>query len=64
MKNLKKLFLVLFSLIVILILALVVYGFYQKPTYEGEQKLKNIQKETTVYFDDFGEGIKRNLCLI
>jgi len=54
MKNLKKLFLVLFSLIVILILALVVYGFYQKPTYEGEQKLKNIQKETTVYFDDFG----------
>jgi len=54
MKNLKKLFLALFSLIVILILALIVYGFYQKPTYEGEQKLKNIQKETTVYFDDFG----------
>jgi len=54
MKNLKKLFLVLFSLIAILILALIVYGFYQKPTYEGEQKLKNIQKETTVYFDDFG----------
>ena len=51
---LKKILLVILSLIVILVLALVGYGYYQKPTYEGEQKLKNIQKETTVYFDDFG----------
>jgi penicillin amidase len=36
------------------VLALVVYGFYLKPIYEGNQKLKNIQKETTIYFDDFG----------
>jgi penicillin amidase len=54
MKTLKKILLVILSLIIILALALVGYGFYLKPTYEGEQKLKNIQKETTVYFDDFG----------
>jgi penicillin amidase len=54
MKMLKKILLVILSLIVILLLALVGYGYYLKPTYEGEQKLKNIQKETTVYFDDFG----------
>lgn len=54
MKNLKKFFLVILLLIVILAIALVGYGFYLKPTYEGEQKLKNIKQETTVYFDDFG----------
>ncbi|WP_395050418.1 penicillin acylase family protein [Flavobacterium sp.] len=54
MKTLKKFLLIILSLIVILSIALVGYGFYLKPTYEGEQKLKNIQKETTVYFDDFG----------
>ena len=54
MKILKKILLVILSVIIILVLALVGYGYYLKPTYEGEQKLKNIQKETTVYFDDFG----------
>ena len=54
MKILKKILLVILSLIVFLALALIGYAFYLKPTYEGEQKLKNIQKETTVYFDDFG----------
>ena len=54
MKILKKILLVILTLILILVLALVVYYFYSKPMYEGEQKLKNIQKETTVYFDDFG----------
>ena len=54
MKILKKILLVILSLIVILCLVLFGYYFYSKPNYEGEQKLKNIQKETTVYFDDFG----------
>ena len=54
MKNLKKILLVIMSLLVILALSLVGTIFYLKPTYEGEQKLKNIQKETTVYFDDYG----------
>jgi penicillin amidase len=54
MKKLKKVLLVILSLLVILVIALVVYGFYLKPKYEGEVQLKNIQKETTVYFDEFG----------
>jgi penicillin amidase len=55
MKNtLKKILLVILALIALLALALIGYYFYSKPIYEGEQKLKNIQKETTVYFDDFG----------
>ena len=54
MKKLKKILLVILSLLVILALVVVGYCFYSKPTYEGEQNLKNIQKETTVYFDDYG----------
>jgi penicillin amidase len=54
MKNLKRFLIVIVSLIVLLILALIGYYFYSKPTYEGQLKLKNIQKETSVYFDDFG----------
>ena len=54
MKNLKRILFLVLSLIVLLVIALVAYGFYLKPKYEGELKLKNIQKETTVYFDDFG----------
>ena len=54
MKNLRRFLIVIVSLIVILLLALMFYYFYSKPTYEGNLKLKNIQKETTVYFDDFG----------
>ena len=54
MKILKKFLLVILALIVFLTLALIGYYFYSKPKYEGELHLKNIQKETTVYFDDFG----------
>jgi penicillin amidase len=54
MKKLKKVLLILLSLVVIITIALVVYGFYLKPKYEGEVQLKNLQKETTVYFDEFG----------
>jgi penicillin amidase len=54
MKIIKKVLLVLVSLIAVLIVGLVLYGFYLKPKYEGEVKLKSIQGETTVFFDDFG----------
>jgi penicillin amidase len=54
MKKLKKILLVLLSLVAIIAIALIGYGFYLKPKYEGELQLKNIQKETTVYFDEFG----------
>jgi penicillin amidase len=54
MNKLKKVLLVLLSLVLILIVVLVIYGFYLKPKYDGEVQLKNIKKETTVYFDEFG----------
>ncbi|MEO8517331.1 MAG: penicillin acylase family protein [Flavobacterium sp.] len=54
MKKLKKFFLVAIVLVVLMVLFLVGYGFYLKPNYEGELSIKNISKETTVYFDDYG----------
>jgi penicillin G amidase len=54
MKIVKKILLLILGLIVIIAIAIFGYGFYLKPTYEGKQQLKNIQQETTVYFDDFG----------
>ena len=54
MKILKKSLVVLVSLLFVFVIAALVYGFYLKPKYEGELRLKNIQKETTVYFDEFG----------
>lgn len=53
-KRIKKILLVALSLVLIIAIALWFYVQYQKPVYEGELQLKNIQKETTVYFDDFG----------
>ncbi|RKS99848.1 penicillin acylase family protein [Flavobacterium sp. 123] len=54
MGKIKKVLLVLFSIVILLSVALIAYGFYLKPKYEGEVELKNIQNKTTVYFDEFG----------
>lgn len=54
MKKVKKAILVFFVIVVALMLFLALYGFYLKPKYEGDIKLQNIEKETTVYFDDYG----------
>ena len=54
MKKMKKVLLGLLAVVVLLVLGLCIYGFYLKPKYEGEVQLKNIEKETTVYFDEFG----------
>ena len=54
MRKIKKILLVLFVLIVVLGIGLCAYIFHLKPKYEGEVQLKNLDKETTVYFDDFG----------
>ncbi|MFV8369139.1 penicillin acylase family protein [Flavobacterium sp. LB2R40] len=54
MKILSKGLLVLFSVVFVLTITIIIYGFYLKPKYEGKVRLKNIQKETTVYFDEFG----------
>jgi penicillin amidase len=54
MRNLKRALLILIFLIIALIGAFLIYRSYQKPKYEGNVYLKNIKKETTVYFDEFG----------
>lgn len=54
MRIIKKILLALLVLIVILAIGLCAYIFHLKPKYEGLLELKNLNKETTVYFDDFG----------
>ncbi|PWA05714.1 penicillin acylase family protein [Flavobacterium laiguense] len=54
MKKVKKILFVFLFIIVILFVVVAIYSFYQKPKYEGELQLKQIQEKTTVYFDDFG----------
>ncbi|KOP37726.1 penicillin acylase family protein [Flavobacterium sp. WLB] len=54
MRRFKKFLLVLVLLIVVLGIGLCAYIFHLKPKYEGELELKNLEKETTVYFDEYG----------
>jgi penicillin amidase len=54
MNKLKKGLLILVSILAVLTIALIVYGFYLKPKYEGQLELKSIQETTTVYFDEYG----------
>ena len=54
MKIVKKILLVLVSLIVLIALALFIYLQTSKPKYEGEENLADISKPTTVYFDEYG----------
>lgn len=54
MKRLKKILLILLSLIVLITIVGASYLQYSKPNYEGEELLDNLSSETTVYFDDYG----------
>lgn len=54
MKRLKKIVVVIFILFVILAISVVSYGYFLTPKYDGELALNSIQKETTVYFDEYG----------
>lgn len=54
MRNLKRALLIFIFLLIDLIGAFFIYRYYQKPKYEGNVYLKNIKKETTVYFDEYG----------
>jgi penicillin amidase len=53
-KRLKKIIVVIFILFVILAIGVVSYGYFLTPKYDGEVALNSIQKETTVYFDEYG----------
>ncbi|WP_298394463.1 penicillin acylase family protein [Flavobacterium sp.] len=54
MKIIKKIALLLLLLIVILSAVIYIYLQSTKPQYEGEIAIKNISKNTEVYFDDYG----------
>lgn len=54
MKKTKTIFLVFVMFVVVILLSIYTYLLYTKPTYEGELSLKHIQKETTIFFDDYG----------
>ncbi|WP_428224462.1 penicillin acylase family protein [Flavobacterium sp.] len=54
MKLIKKGTLIVVALVVVLAIALYAYLYSTKPTYEGVLSIKNISKETEVYFDDYG----------
>lgn len=53
-KGIKNILFAVTALVLVVSVGLLFYIQYQKPVYEGKLQLKNIQKETTVYFDDFG----------
>lgn len=54
MKKLKKAFLIIAAFLILISLSLFIYLQTTKPQYEGEIGIKNISKNTEVYFDDFG----------
>lgn len=54
MKKLKKILLLLLFLIILTALGVFIYTKSKKPIYEGEISFQNIDKETTVYFDEYG----------
>ena len=54
MRIFKKILLAILALIVLLIIIGAVYFNSLKPTYEGTVALKDIEQETSVFFDDYG----------
>lgn len=54
MNKLKKALLVLLTLIIVAALGIYFYLLSTKPKYEGEIEIKNISKNTEVYFDEYG----------
>jgi penicillin amidase len=54
MKRSRKILFAFLFLLVSIVIAFFGYLQYTKPKYEGEEKLNNISKETTVYFDEYG----------
>ncbi|MBC5838561.1 penicillin acylase family protein [Flavobacterium muglaense] len=54
MKKIRKVLIGIVGFLLVVAVALIAYVYYLKPTYDGSIELKNLQKETTVYFDDYG----------
>jgi len=54
MKKLKKSGIIILSLFALIAISIFSYTKYKSPNYDGEISIKNISKNTTVYFDDYG----------
>jgi len=54
MSKLKKFILVITSVLLVILIGFISYGYYLTPKYNGEVALKSIQKPSTVYFDTYG----------
>lgn len=54
MKIFKKIFLVIITFVIILFIGIYIFIWMKKPNYDGEIGLKNISKNTSVYYDDYG----------
>ncbi len=54
MKLVKKILITLLGIILILAISIYAYLYSTKPKYEGELTIKNISKETEVFFDEYG----------
>lgn len=54
MKKFKVFLKIFFAIVIVVVIAITVFINHLKPDYSGTIKLKNIEKETTVYFDDYG----------
>ena len=54
MKKLKKILLVIASLLLIAIIGIALFINHLKPNYQGEQQLPNLKDEVQVYYDEYG----------
>src|SRR5574343_641444 len=54
MKRIKKILLILLAIVVLLVIIGAAYLQYTKPNYEGAYQLQNLEKETTVFYDEYG----------
>ncbi|WP_298139247.1 penicillin acylase family protein [Flavobacterium sp.] len=54
MKKLKKVLLLIVVFLIVIALSLLIYLQTTKPQYEGQVDIKNISKNTEVFFDDYG----------
>ncbi|WP_298120455.1 penicillin acylase family protein [Flavobacterium sp.] len=54
MKKLKKVLLLIVVFLIVIALSLLIYLQTTKPQYEGQVNIKNISKNTEVFFDDYG----------
>ncbi|ADV50899.1 Acyl-homoserine-lactone acylase [Cellulophaga algicola DSM 14237] len=54
MEKLKKVFLIVITLLLLVVIGIVIFIITLKPNYSGEQELKNLKSAVSVYYDTYG----------